>query len=117
MIASFPERRFQFWEYSVSHGSLLIRSPKAPTTTHGPTATRNIDLMFVGVEFVQVARFFEGMILDVGTAMDRALVGRSTDRSFNKVFALVSGGKRYIIAAAGHKVSENDDDIFASPFP
>ena len=30
MIADFPDRRFQLWEYRVSHGSLLIPSPKNP---------------------------------------------------------------------------------------
>jgi hypothetical protein len=50
MSATYPDRRFQLWEYRVSHGSLLIRSPK------GPDAEMNIDLVFSGVEFVACPR-------------------------------------------------------------
>lgn len=28
MIVSYPNRRFQIWEYRISHGFLLIRSPR-----------------------------------------------------------------------------------------
>jgi hypothetical protein len=46
MSVSYLSRRFQLWEYRVSHGSLLVRSPK------GPDATTNVDLVFDGVEYI-----------------------------------------------------------------
>lgn len=36
---TFPDRRFQLWEYWVGHGALLIRSPK------GPRAETNVDFV------------------------------------------------------------------------
>ena len=44
---SFSGRTFQLWEYRVSHGSLLIRSPK------GEDVAMNIDIICVGVERVR----------------------------------------------------------------
>jgi hypothetical protein len=39
MKTTFDDRRFQFWQYRVSHGELLVRSPK--DAAH----PRNVDLM------------------------------------------------------------------------
>ena len=39
MKSSFENSEFQLWEFKVSHGSLLIRSPK------GPETPKNIDLV------------------------------------------------------------------------
>jgi hypothetical protein len=50
MNTSFTDRAFQLWEYKVSHGSLLIRSPK------GPEISTNIDLVCVGVEYPAAPR-------------------------------------------------------------
>jgi hypothetical protein len=50
MKASFDKRKFQFWQYRVSHGEVLVRSPK--DAAH----PRNVDLMFVGVEYVDLPR-------------------------------------------------------------
>lgn len=38
-------RRFQLWEYRVSHGSLLIRSPRCPQER------TNIDVIFDGAKY------------------------------------------------------------------
>ena len=43
-------RQFQLWEYQVSHGFLLIRSPA------GPDAAKSIDIIFVGVEYLAAPR-------------------------------------------------------------
>jgi hypothetical protein len=43
------DRSFQVWAYSVSHGQLLIRSPKSEATPE------NIDLAFVGAADIRVS--------------------------------------------------------------
>lgn len=110
MIASYPERRFQLWEYRVSHGSLLIRSPKSRTSV------RNVDLIFVGVEYLAVPDVLAGVTLERGGDTDvarvRAAIG---DAELSHVFVVVSGGRRHTIVAAACRVVENDSDIFDSP--
>ena len=43
-------RAFQLWEYHVSHGSLLIRSPA------GPEFETSVDMVCVGVEYLSAPR-------------------------------------------------------------
>ena len=57
METSFKDRAFQLWESKVSHGSLLIRSPKAPSVSE------NIDLVCVGVEYLAAPRHMKGLDL------------------------------------------------------
>jgi hypothetical protein len=112
MIASYPDRRFQFWEYKVSHGSLLVRSPKNLENVV------NVDLMFAGVEFVSIPRHMNGIALEEGTSVDIEAVSKmhgQRERSSN-VFTIVSEGYRYFVVAAGCKVAETTMDIFDTPF-
>ena len=50
-------RDFQLWEYKVSHGQLLIRSPK------DELHSKNLDLIFRGVQFISSPRHFRGIVL------------------------------------------------------
>jgi hypothetical protein len=43
-------RNFQLWEYHVSHGSLLIRSPA------GPGIETRVDIICMGVEYLAAPR-------------------------------------------------------------
>ncbi len=43
-LVSYPDRRFQLWAYTVSHGSLLLRSTK---TDDEPT---RVDVLFRNVK-------------------------------------------------------------------
>jgi hypothetical protein len=111
MIASFPDRRFQLWEYSVSHGSLLVRSPR------GPRIDTNIDLVFVGVAFISAPRHLRGLELDHGNDDDiDRVVAEVGEIDGGHVFALRSAGRRHLVLAAACRVSENQGDIFDSPF-
>lgn len=108
---AYPDRRFQIWEYRVSHGSLLIRSPKSPHVD------RNVDLVFVGVEYLAVPRILRGIVLERGSAEDRmrlADVGQDADPE--RLYILVSEGSRHPIVAVACRVDEHDRDIFDSPF-
>lgn len=108
MIDSFLDRRFQLWEYRVSHGALLVRSPK------GPAAETNIDLVFTGVEYVACPRMLRG--LEMAPANDEDLRRVSSEfgpvAETDQVFVLVSAGARHLVVATSCRVSENFDDIF-----
>ncbi len=112
MSSAFVDRRFQLWEYRVSHGSLLIRSPR------GPGVEQNIDLVFSGVEYVACPRMLRGLELQTATPCDveRARDAIGGDVVAERVFVLVSGGRRNIVVAAGCRVTEHAGDIFDSPF-
>lgn len=46
---------FQLWEYRVSHGLMLIRSPSTPEREC------NIDIVFADVTFLQISRFMHNL--------------------------------------------------------
>ena len=111
---SFVARTFQLWEYRVSHGSLLIRSPQ---TEDGGFAT-NIDIVCTGVEYLALPRFIRGLQLlearpdevrDLETVLGKELLPASV-----RIFA--SMGQRFPVVAASLKVDENQKEIFESPF-
>ncbi|MDB4958800.1 MAG: hypothetical protein JWO36_6369 [Myxococcales bacterium] len=112
MKMTFQGREFQFWQYRVSHGELLVRSPK-----HGNDLL-NVDLMFVGVEYVDLPRFLPGLELDnaadddISRAAER--LGQPVDR--REVFVLQCQDRRHIVVAGVLQVAESDMEIFESPF-
>ena len=112
MIASYPNRHFQLWEYTVSHGSLLVRSPRKPTIA------KNIDIIFVGVEFISSPRHLKGVELMRASPSDVIKVSAEMGKELaaDQVFILFSQGKRFPVVAAGYKIDENESDIFDSPF-
>lgn len=111
MTAAYPDRRFQLWEYRVSHGALLIRSPK------GLDAEMNIDFVFTGVEYIACPRMLRGVALASATPEDMRRVAEEFGPVVapDQVFVLLSAGTRHLVVAASCHVSENMDDIFYSP--
>ncbi len=109
---SFNNRAFQLWEYKVSHGSLLIRSPKSPEIGN------NIDLTCAGVEYMAVPRHIVGLDLVEPTQDEikilSQVLGKALERAHVRIIA--SGGRRFPIVAASFRISENEGDIFHSPF-
>jgi ABC-type thiamine transport system ATPase subunit len=79
---------------------------------------QNIDLVFSGVEYVACPRMLRGLELQTATPRDveRARDGIGGDVVAERVFVLVSGGRRSIVVAAGCRVTEHAGDIFDSPF-
>jgi hypothetical protein len=112
------DRDFKVWEYQISHGQLLIRSPKAPATDVSPERRTNIDLVFLGVEYMSLPRVFRGLTLDRATAEELQLLEATLGKAPEPdcVRMLVSSGKRFPVIAASVVVSENEWDIFNSPF-
>jgi len=112
MKKHFGKRVFQVWEYRVSHGQMLVRSPKSPTEEI------NVDIAFAGVEYMDLPRYLHELEIDepteadVAFAMDR--LGKPVERK--TVTVLKAGPKRHVVVAAAVKVTESDMDIFESPF-
>jgi hypothetical protein len=112
-MISFAERDFRVWHYSVSHSSLLIRSPKDSANL------TNVDLLFVGVKYVDLAQKLSGPSLIVGDEADSIAVSRALSRSLSaneSVVALVAAGRRNLVVATAFEVQEIEGDIFDSPF-
>ncbi len=112
MKLDFTGRKFQLWQYRVSHGEMLVRSPR------DDEHPRNADLMFAGVEYLELPRFLPDLEVDevnetdLARAADR--LGKSVERQ--NVFVLKSQGRRFLVVAAGFKAAETDMDIFDDPF-
>lgn len=105
-------RVFQLWEYRVSHGGLLIRSPK------GPQESSNIDVVFDGVEYIDCPRMLSGLLLTEGDAqvVRERVPALGEIRLPDRLFLLVSGGARYFVVASSCRVEESQADIFETPF-
>ena len=110
MNDDYRHRRFQVWEYQVSHRQLLIRSPKAPSVL------TNVDLIFLDVRFMQLPSGLDGIQLKNATSQEMAAIAHLIGEvSIDEVFVLESAARHFVVA--GHlSVNENDWDIFESPF-
>lgn len=114
----YANRVFKVWEYQVSHGELLIRSPMSPATHSTPEQLTNIDLVCLGVEYMALPRLMRGLEIVSATQEEldhlEALVGSPIEPG--RVRILLSAGKRFPVVASSFHLSENDWDIFESPF-
>ena len=113
-------RTFQVWEYRVGHQELLLRSPR---TNQQP---KNIDMIFVGVDYMSVPTLLGSMQLNSPTEEDlqRIRTVFRKDIPSNLIRILVSHENRHVILAAGMKIVENDLDpsmssleVFSEPSP
>ena len=97
------DRAFQTWAYSVSHGQLLIRSAKSKENPE------NVDVAFFGVTLMEVPSGFIGLsVRDASPDEVENVHGRVRDSAaIRRVYALVSQGKRYLVAAADLRISKN----------
>lgn len=102
----------------MSHGQLLIRSPKAPATGTAPERLTNVDIVCLGVEYMSLPRLLRGVELSQPSQGERdqleALLGQQIEGDSVRIF--VSEGRRFPVVAASLSLSENDWDIFESPF-
>jgi hypothetical protein len=112
MSALTSGRQFQLWEYHVSHGSLLIRSPA------GPGVATSVDIICVGVEYLAAPRHLGEIELSEATAEELRDIERTLQKKLqpSRVWALQSSRGRFLIAAAALKIQEHSGDIFESPF-
>ena len=105
-------REFQLWEYHVSHGSLLIRSPA------GPGFETSIDIICVGVEYLSAPRHLREITVSAATEVEierlEEILGKKLLPS--RVWALQGSRHRSLVVAAALKVRAHHGDIFDSPF-
>jgi hypothetical protein len=112
MRPSLDGREFEFWFYRVSHGELLLRSPKG----HGSAV--NVDLVFVGVEYVDLPRSLPELQLvepttdDVSRAAER--LGREVPPKAVNVLTCL--GRRYLVVGVLTEINENELELFELPF-
>lgn len=105
-------REFQLWEYHVSHGSLLIRSPA------GPGFEVSIDIICIGVEYLAAPRHLGEITVSEASADEieklEQILGKKLVAS--RVWALQGSRERSLVVAAALKVEEHHGNIFDSPF-
>lgn len=102
----FYNRRFQVWEYKVSHQQLLIRSPKSQDHD------TNLDLIFVGVDYLALPKSMDG--ISIVPPNEAELRFASEFRKESQRIVLESAGQRHLVIAAKFQVSENTLDLFES---
>ena len=104
------KRNFRFWDFRVSHDQLLVRSAKNAITA------RNIDIAFVGVEYVELSTKIRDLRLVDAAAEDCRKVEDRLGRvvPISQVHVLETEGRRYFVVAAAMKVFESDLEVFES---
>jgi hypothetical protein len=104
------KRSFRLWDFRVSHDQLLLRSPK------NASAPRNLDVAFVGVEYLELPTKLRELTLGAAEPDDHKKAEQVLGRLIPKdwVFVISSDERRHLIVAAAVKVFENDLDIFES---
>jgi hypothetical protein len=105
-------RKFQLWEYHVSHGSLLIRSPA------GPGQNTSIDIICVGVEYLAAPRHLGEISIAEATETELRQLESMLCKTLpsSRVWVIKNPCHRFILVAADLKIQEYQGDIFDSPF-
>ncbi len=83
----------------------MLRSPRSDSHA------RNVDVVFVGVVYVDLPTRLRGLRIREGDATDTERVGNRVTSGV-RVFAVDSDGGRYLISASAVKVTENDLGVF-----
>ncbi|RYG33448.1 hypothetical protein EON81_18115 [bacterium] len=103
------ERTFEIWEYEAGRSQLLLRSPKAPASDTAPEEATNIDVLFIGVEYVALPRTLSGIEWVDATPEElaslSAILGRPVEG--DNAFVLRSGTGRFSIVASDMSLHGN----------
>lgn len=101
-------RELRCWEYTVSLRQLLLRSPKGETGE-----ATNLDIIFLGVRFIQMPTGFKGLTISKGGDTHVELVERAVGAPVkpNRVFVLTTERREFLILAATMRVEENTLDL------
>ena len=97
-------RYFTVYDYTVSHGKLLIRSDKRKGYDV------NIDIIFFDTQFMQIFTMLEGLtirLLDETSMIDYETVAKYLNYESSNLFELESKHEKYYIAASFVRVFEN----------
>jgi hypothetical protein len=111
------DRKFKIWDYWISHSQLLLRSPDDLRQPKGTSESRNIDIIFVAVDYIELPTTMSelrvtidattGELRNVEHAIGRAVVP-------DHAFVLTANGRRHIVVAGAMEVRENDLELMQS---
>jgi len=101
------DRTFRLWDLTISHRSLLLRSPQ--DAVH----QRNLDVVFAGVAYVESAATLNGARLVPPEPGELDKVTRALGKSVadKELFVLASGASRLLVVAVAMAFAENDLDF------
>lgn len=108
-IKGFP---FQVWDYVISHGQLLIRSPRSSEQDF------NLDILFVGVSYLEIPVYLGEFQFDEANFRDLEHLKQRYPFEFyasTKVFVLATQKFRYYIVAAHCTLKRNELEMLESP--
>ena len=107
------DRQFRLWEFRVSHSQLLVRSPRSPDLE----ASENIDLIFLGVDYLCLPDHMAGVHVSVGSPTALAEVAERLARPISRgsnLYEVMSQGKQHLVVAAQLGVAHTTCDIMES---
>lgn len=107
-------RSFQLWEYRVSHGELLIRSPA------DDTHDRNVDILFTGVRLIMAPRRLREIQIVPPSTVDFQVASHQLGEAVAAEDLVVIRGatvNHYVVAAKAW-IADGGDSLamFANPF-
>ena len=113
IIAFFPDRIFQIWEYQVTHASMLIRSPKRKDDLE------NIDLIFSGVDYLNTSSIFRGLRVSRVDKERLSAIDNVPSRAFStssELYLLETENSHHFISAVWCRLDQNTESMWYSPF-
>jgi hypothetical protein len=104
------ERKFKMWEYWISHSQLVLRSTGGVQFPPGSPRSRNIDLTFVAVDYVELPTTIDELEFVDASADECQRVEKILGRevAHDHIFVIATNGRRHLIVAGNMTVSEND---------
>jgi hypothetical protein len=106
-------REFQLWEYRVSHGTLLIRSPA--NEAMGLQST--VDILCNAVAYLAMPRHIGRVSIEDPNEREVVELRRSLGNilDHHKIFIFVSDLRRHVLVCAKFTVHEFEGDFMRSP--
>ncbi len=105
-------REFQLWEYHVSHGSLLIRSPA------GVGRRGTVDIICSGVQYIAAPRHVGEIEVAGPTAEEIECMERILGKKIQlpeQVYVLAGPRGRFPLVAVSLSIQEHRGSFFKSP--
>ena len=113
----YPGREFYVHAYHQGHLLLYLRGPRHQGRT-GTVLPKRVDLMFTGVEFVQLQTALTGLHVTLAVAERIAVVQRELQRaipSYASVFEVASEEYHGLVLASAVFVAEDDEMSSSAP--
>ena|SRR5579859_5840830 len=110
-------REFKIWDYWVSHSQLLLRSPGDLRYPVGSSESRNIDIRFSGVGYIDLPAVMHDLEIVDSILNDQSMAEARLGRTLmgEQVFVLISSGRRHLVVATVMVPPyENDHELMIS---